>query len=216
MSFLVKLRQQRLQKLGRAGKLPAPDSTLAPQQLFRQWFAFNAEAGIPMPEAMSLATSSNNGKPSTRMVLMKEYNEHEFVFYTNYNSRKGQEIEQNPNAALLFHWKILERQIRIEGTISKVSRQRSIKYFHSRDRLSQLGAHASAQSQSIDSREALEKQLIEIESMYPDEIPLPEHWGGYSLKPNYFEFWQGRPGRIHDRICYKNDQDKWVPSRLQP
>ncbi len=216
MSILTRLRHKKLQKLGRAGKLPAPDSSFAPQDLFHQWFLFAHEAGIPMPEAMSIATSSNEGQPSTRMVLMKEYNNNEIIFYTNYRSRKGLEIDENNRVALLFHWKVLERQIRIEGTAQKIDRSRSEKYFHSRDRLSQLGAHASAQSQPTESREDIEQQIMKIEHDYPDKIPLPDHWGGFSVKPEAFEFWQGRKGRIHDRLRYESNNNQWQSKRLQP
>lgn len=216
MSFLTRLRQNKLQKLGRAGMLPEADNTLSPQELFHQWFLFTHEAGIPMPEAMSLATTNHAGQPSTRMVLMKEYNNDEIVFYTNYHSRKGNEIEENNRVALLFHWKVLERQIRIEGIAEKIDRSRSEKYFRTRDRLSQLGAHASSQSQPAESREKIEEQIMKIEHDYPAEIPLPDHWGGFAVKPSAYEFWQGRKGRIHDRLRYEFSKDQWHSERLQP
>jgi len=216
MSVFKRLRQKKLQKLGRAGMLPEPDNTLSPQDLFHQWFEFTHEAGIPMPEAMSVATTSGTGQPSTRMVLMKEYNQNEIVFYTNYDSRKGTEIKENNRVALLFHWKVLERQIRIEGKAQRIARSRSEQYFHSRDRLSQLGAHASSQSQPAESREKIEEQIMKIEHDYPDKIPLPENWGGFAVTPMAFEFWQGRKGRIHDRLCYELRDNQWQSIRLQP
>lgn len=209
-------KQRKILRLGMQGKLPAPDSDVHPHELFSQWYKFAQEVGVPLPEATALATVNANGQPASRMVLLKEHDQEGLIFYSNYDSRKAKELAENPQAAMLFHWTQLQRQIRIEGTVSKISPEDSDKYFQSRNRLSQLGAHASKQSEPIESREALEAQLKEIKKRYPDDIPCPENWGGFRLAPMRYEFWQGRAGRIHDRIRFDRTPSDWRATRLQP
>jgi len=216
VSLLKFFNQRKIQQLGRAGQLPGPDSKLDPAELFSQWYEYAREAGIVMPEAVALATVSANGQPASRMVLLKAYDPEGFVFFSNYDSRKAKEIEHHPQASMLFHWTALQRQIRIEGKIDKVSVTESDEYFQSRDRLSQLGAHASKQSAPIASRLALEAQLTDIKRRFPDDVPRPENWGGYRLVPSRYEFWQGRTGRLHDRIRFDETPSAWRATRLQP
>ncbi|HEY9695095.1 MAG TPA: pyridoxamine 5'-phosphate oxidase [Oculatellaceae cyanobacterium] len=189
-----------------------------PFKQFQKWFDQALAAQLPEPNAMTLATVSQDGKPRARIVLLKNFNEQGFVFYTNYNSQKGQEIAQNPWAALIFWWAELERQVRIEGSVEKVTKSESDEYFHSRPVGSQLGAWASQQSQVIDNREVLEHQLQELEEIYQNQnIPRPTHWGGYRIVPQTIEFWQGRTNRLHDRLCYSLQEDHtWVIKRLSP
>ncbi len=188
-----------------------------PIQQFRNCFEEAQAFGIAMPEAMALATVSPDGKPSTRMVLLKEVNEHGFIFFTNYNSRKGKELEHNPNVALLFHWQSLERQVRIEGMVEKVSAEISDAYFQTRPRNSQLSAFISSQSEVVSSREELERLYSEAEMKFDGyAVPRPEHWGGYLVKPNRMEFWQGREGRLHDRIEYVFLNGVWKIQRIAP
>ncbi len=188
-----------------------------PVKQFEVWFNEAIKSGMKEPNAMILATASAENKPSARVVLLKEYSQKAFTFYTNYGSRKGNNLTQNKNAALLFFWHQLERQIRIEGTCKKISRAESEKYFHSRPRTSQLGALASNQSEELNSREELEKRFAELEKKYKGkEIPLPKNWGGFILSPNYFEFWQGRESRLHDRIAFKKNRNGWKIVRLSP
>ncbi len=189
-----------------------------PFKQFQKWFDQTLAAQLPEPNAMTLATVSQDGKPRARIVLLKNFNEQGFVFYTNYNSQKGQELAQNPWAALIFWWAELERQVRIEGSVEKVAESESDEYFHSRPVGSQLGAWASQQSQIIDNREVLEHQLQELEEIYQNQtIPRPPHWGGYRIVPQAIEFWQGRTNRLHDRLYYSLQEDKaWVIKRLSP
>ena len=166
---------------------------------------------------MVLATVSRDGRPSTRNVLLKGVDERGFVFYTNYDSRKGCELAENPAAALTFYWPDLERQVCVAGTVSKVTVKESEAYFMSRPRDSRLGAWASNQSAVVPDRAALEKQWREIAARFPNEVPLPPNWGGYVLKPDRVEFWQGRPGRLHDRFRYARQADNsWQLDRLAP
>ena len=184
---------------------------------FATWFEQAMKAEVPELNAMSLSTVNAEGKPSSRIVLIKEFDQRGFSWFTNYDSRKGQELEQNPHAALLFFWSALERQVRIEGRIEKISVQENDTYFHSRPLGSRQSALASAQSQVIASREALEQQLAEVVNQYGETPPRPEHWGGYRLVPNLVEFWQGRSSRLHDRIVYHRLEDgSWEIQRLQP
>jgi pyridoxamine 5'-phosphate oxidase len=171
------------------------------------------------PNAMTLSTSTPDGKPSGRIVLLKEMGEFGFVFYTNYTSRKGHEIETNPFVALTFYWAELERQVRVEGSVTKVSREKSEAYFRGRPKGSRLGALVSRQSEELPSREPLESRLQELENQYAhtDDIPVPEYWGGYCVAPESIEFWQGRTNRLHDRLLYRRKgEDGWDIGRLSP
>ncbi|QOV22734.1 pyridoxamine 5'-phosphate oxidase [Anabaenopsis elenkinii] len=185
---------------------------------FKKWFEQVLAAQIPEPNAMTLATATPDGKPSARMVLLKDFDEQGFVLFTNYNSHKGQELAANPQAALVFWWAELERQVRIVGTVEKISPQQSDSYFEMRPPNSRLGAWASNQSQVIVSREVLEQQLEEFQRQYANqEVPRPPHWGGYRVIPREIEFWQGRPSRLHDRLLYTRwDNGSWKIERLSP
>jgi len=189
-----------------------------PIKQFELWFNEAQEAKVPEINAMTLSTATQDGRPSARVVLLKGIYETGFVFYTNYLSRKGKEITKNPVGALTFFWPSMERQVRIEGTIEKVSKEQSEKYFHSRPKSSQVGALASPQSQEIESRDVLEKKWTDLEAEYEGkEVPKPSYWGGYVVKPRMIEFWQGRPSRLHDRILYKKiDNKNWKKVRLAP
>ncbi len=185
---------------------------------FGHWFREALNSDLPEPNAMTLATATRDGKPSARTVLLKGFDDQGFVFYTNYESRKGRELAENPNVALLFAWLELERQIRIEGTVEKVSREESLRYFQSRPKGSQIGAWASPQSRVIERREVLEKKVdaLLIDYAQSDVLPLPPFWGGYRVRPLAIEFWQGRESRLHDRICYTKVSDTWQITRLAP
>ncbi|MBW4557172.1 MAG: pyridoxamine 5'-phosphate oxidase [Trichormus sp. ATA11-4-KO1] len=184
---------------------------------FKKWFEQALAAQLPEPNAMSIATSTPHGRPSGRMVLLKDFDERGFVFFTNYNSRKGQELTENPQAALVFWWAELERQVRICGHVEKVSETESDHYFHSRPPNSRLGAWVSNQSEVIESREFLEQRLQEFQSKYENqEIPRPPHWGGLRVIPREIEFWQGRPSRLHDRLLYTHLNGEWKIERLSP
>jgi len=180
---------------------------------FRSWYQDTLDSEILEANAMTLATASNDGKPSARIVLLKEFGENGFVFYTNYSSRKGKEIEENPQVELLFFWDILERQVRIEGRIEKLPKAVSEEYFYSRPIESQTGAIVSQQSTVIPSREFLEQKLADFKK---EEIKMPDSWGGYLIIPFKIEFWQGRPSRLHDRILYTLEQNQWKIERLSP
>ena len=201
-----------------AGELDDANADMDPIRQFQHWFDEADSAGLPMVEAMTLATATPEGRPSARMVLLKSVDERGFVFYTNYRSRKAQELEANPSAALVFHWEPLERQVRIEGSISRISPAESDEYFQTRARESQIGAIASPQSEVIESREVLEERFRQLENDYRDKpIERPPHWGGYRLEPERIEFWKGRPGRLHDRLQYEREPDgTWVRTRLAP
>ena len=188
-----------------------------PLMQFTKWFDEAVTARIPEPNAMSVATVGPDGRPSSRILLIKAFDQRGFSWFTNYASRKGRELQVNRYAALLFHWIELERQVRIEGSVEHLSASENDAYFHSRPLQSRLSAIASAQSSEIDSREALEARYIQAQEQYGDHPPRPEHWGGYRLKPDAIEFWQGRPSRLHDRILYKLQTDgSWQCRRLQP
>jgi pyridoxamine 5'-phosphate oxidase len=189
-----------------------------PLQQFAAWFAAALAADIREVNAMSLATATPDGKPSVRIVLLKGFDERGFAFFTNYDSEKGRQIEANPYAALVFYWAQLERQVRISGIVEKTSREDSAAYFHSRPLGSRLGAWVSKQSKVIDARQVLDARLTEIsERFYDGDIPLPAHWGGYRVKPDKIEFWQGRPNRLHDRFRYLRQADgTWLIDRLAP
>ncbi len=193
------------------------DLTEDPLYLFLVWQQKAIEEGIPDPTAMVLATVNQEQEVSQRIVLMKGCDNKGLRFFTNYGSRKGQEIAINPKASVLFPWYFMERQVRIEGKIEKLSAQESADYFHSRPRDSQLAAWASAQSKEIESRQFLEASLAAKAAEFGEgEIPLPDFWGGYLLVPSYFEFWQGGANRLHDRFCYKLEERSWRISRLAP
>lgn len=173
-----------------------------PMLMFKQWYQAAHEKNCASPHAMSISTVNNDGQPSSRMVYMKEIIEEGFIFYTNFTSRKGNNLEGNPNIAALFFWGCNEQQVRIEGKVEKVPSEISDDYFASRPRVSQIGAWASEQSTEIENRQTLEDRVAHFEAKFPSKVPRPPHWGGYLIKPAYFEFWQGRLGRLHDRICY--------------
>jgi len=189
-----------------------------PINQFEQWFNEALTAKLHEPNAMTLATATTSGKPSARVVLLKGFNPAGFIFYTNYLSRKGKEITKNPQGALTFYWAELERQVRIEGTIEKLTKEASEKYFHSRPKGSQIGAVVSPQSQEIDSRDVLETKWNQLEVEFEGkDVPKPSFWGGYILNPQLVEFWQGRPSRLHDRILFKKtDKKTWKKVRLAP
>jgi pyridoxamine 5'-phosphate oxidase len=188
-----------------------------PMLQFRQWFDQALAADLIEPNAMTLATVDATGQPSARMVLLKGLESGGFDFFTNYNGRKGQELATNPKAALVFWWGELERQVRIEGTVSPITAAESDQYFHSRPIGSQLGAWASPQSQVIADRQVLETRLAEVKAQYEGkEIPRPPHWGGYRLTPHAIEFWQGRSNRLHDRLLYTRTGNTWQQVRLAP
>lgn len=189
-----------------------------PLQLFAEWFTDAGPMGIIEPNAMILSTVSQDGKPSARTVLLKGIESEAFVFFTNYESKKAQDIDYNSSVSLVFLWLEAERQIRIEGIASRISPEESRAYFKTRPRESQLGAWASRQSAIIANREALEARFKEMEERFKDqdEIPMPDFWGGYAIVPSSIEFWQGRIGRLHDRIVYEKQDDVWTQYRLNP
>jgi pyridoxamine 5'-phosphate oxidase len=187
-----------------------------PLQQFNTWLQEALAAKVSEPNAMTLATVGSNLRPSTRIVLIKGYDARGIVWYTNYQSHKGQELTGNPFAALQFHWVELERTVRIEGRVEKTSAEESDAYFHSRPLGSRYGALVSPQSQVIASREVLEAETKRIEALYGDQPPRPPHWGGYRLVPDAWQFWQGRPSRLHDRLRYTLNGTRWVRERLAP
>ena len=188
-----------------------------PIKQFQSWFNDAIDAKLPLPEAMTLATATPDGKPSARMVLLKQVDDEGFVFFTNYNSAKAAQLDANPFAALVFYWSRLDRQVRVEGSVVRTSAQESRDYFKTRPRESQIGAWASAQSEMISSRDVLEQRAQELEAFYGErEIDCPEYWGGYRLKPERIEFWKSRIGRLHDRILYERNSTGWAITRLAP
>lgn len=189
-----------------------------PLRQFAAWYDQASRAGAPQPEAAAVATASSDGAPSVRFVLVKQFDERGFVFFSNYESRKGRELGENPRAALLFHWEALGRQVRIEGSVERISPEESLAYAHSRPRGSQLSALASPQSRLIESREWLEQRVAELAERYRDqELPLPDTWGGLRVKPASYEFWQHRQDRLHDRLRYTPAGDaRWSVERLAP
>lgn len=188
-----------------------------PVLLFKKWLEQAIQSEVLEPNAMSLATVNENGEPNVRIVLLKNMRDNTIRFFTNYKSRKGQELAVNPVAACAFWWPELERQVRLRGTVERIAAENSAEYFSSRPRESQIGAWASDQSRIVKNREALQKRFDELESEFDgSEIPMPANWGGYSLEFREIEFWQGRPGRMHDRIVYQLSQGAWNRKRLAP
>jgi len=217
MSFLHSLRA--LWTAGKGISLGLPEITegLQPIDLFDAWFSDAQKSGLYLPEAMTVATATAEGKPSARMVLLKSVDVEGFVFFTNYESRKASEIEANSNVSILFHWPILQRQVRIEGRAERVSREESNDYFQSRPRGSRIGAWASTQSSKLESKAALQARVKEVEAQFGNgDIPLPDYWGGYRIRPDRMEFWQGRPFRLHDRLIYERVDGDWKTHRLFP
>jgi pyridoxamine 5'-phosphate oxidase len=200
-------------------RLDEADVSHDPFVEFARWFAEAQEAQVPDPNAMTLATAAADGSPSARIVLLKAFDDRGFVFFTDYRSRKGAELEANPRAALVFYWGELDRQVRITGGVTLVSREDSERYFRSRPLGSRLGAWASHQSRVIPGRAALEGDLRDVEARFGDgDVPLPPHWGGYRVEPDAIEFWQGRESRLHDRIRYAREGGgrEWKVERLSP
>jgi len=197
------------------GTLLEQDAKASPFEQFGLWFEQALEQNVPEPTTMTLATADAQGRPSARIVLLKGVDDAGFVFYTNYNSRKGQDLAAQPWASLNFFWQPLERQVRINGLIDKVSAQESDDYFHSRPLGSRLGAWVSAQSQPT-TLAALEANTEAVQQKYGEQPPRPPHWGGYRLSPEYFEFWQGRPSRLHDRLTYQRSGTSWALERISP
>lgn len=198
------------------GQLSETEVPHKPLPLFQQWFDQAIKAECPEPNSMTLATADKAGNPSARIVLLKGADENGFTFFTNYESQKGKDLAVRPQAALLFHWHELERQVRIQGVVERVSPQESDEYFHSRPPASRIGAWASPQSAAIPNRQFLEDAEARFKAEFGDAPPRPEHWGGYRLRPTEIEFWQGRPSRLHDRIHYQLQDDGWKISRLAP
>ncbi len=199
--------------------LPLDESTVAADPIvqFQRWMADAVAANILMPEAMTLATATIDGRPSARMVLLKGVDPSGFTFFTNYRSRKARELEANPRAALVAYWAEMERQVRVEGTVTRTSAAESEEYFATRPLDSRLSAWASPQSEVLPERRTLEARLEQVRRQFPGErVPCPEFWGGYRLRPESLEFWQGRPGRLHDRIRYRWERGGWVIERLAP
>lgn len=214
---LTKENIQNLRQDYRAAELSEADIDKNPIAQFAKWFKDALDAKLYEPNVMTLATAGLSGKPSSRILLLKGFDEDGFVFFTNYNSKKGKDLQENPQAALQFFWPELERQVRIEGIVTKATAEASTAYFHSRPKGSQIGASASPQSTVIPDREILEERVKELTAMYQEtEVPRPEHWGGYVLKPAHIEFWQGRPSRLHDRITYTGVNGVWTINRLAP
>ena len=189
-----------------------------PVDQFAQWFADAKAAGVPEANAMTLATADASGAPSARVVLLKDFDRRGFVFFTNYTSRKAEDLAANPRAALCFYWQPLERQVRVEGAVEKVSRAESEAYFHSRPAAAQVGAWVSKQSRVIPSRDEIEHRAAELQARFAGGVvPLPDFWGGYRVVPRAVEFWQGRPSRLHDRLRYSpSPGGQWVIERLSP
>ena len=198
------------------GQLSETEVPPNPLSLFQVWFDQAVKAECPEPNSMTLATADAAGNPSARIVLLKGADEAGFTFFTNYESQKGKDLAARPQAALLFHWHELERQVRIKGMVERVSAAESDEYFHSRPAASRIGAWASPQSAEIPNREFLEEAEKRFAADFGDKPPRPEHWGGYRLHPTEIEFWQGRPSRLHDRIHYQLEGSSWRIARLAP
>ncbi|MEU8251501.1 pyridoxamine 5'-phosphate oxidase [Nonomuraea sp. NPDC048916] len=197
---------------------PLLESDMAPDPIiqFTVWFEEALAAGLPEPNAMVLATASAQGRPSARTVLLKGYDEHGFVFYTNYASRKGRDLAANPHASLLFPWHPIRRQVRVEGPVAMLTREESADYFHSRPYGSRIGAWASRQSEVVSSREELDVRYEELSDRWPEDPPVPDFWGGFRIVPFELEFWQGQLDRMHDRLRYRRVEAGWALERLAP
>lgn len=187
-----------------------------PLALFRRWLTEAIESRLREPNAMTLATVDETGEPDARMVLLKGFDERGFGFFTNYESAKGRQLANEPRAALVFFWNDLERQVRVQGAVARMSQEETEAYFASRPRESQFGAWASAQSTELPDRAALEQRYADAQARFPDDVPLPPFWGGYRLDPHVIEFWQGRIGRLHDRLRYNRTSTGWTRARLSP
>ncbi len=197
--------------------LPMAQQGRDPLDIFEDWFKNADKCGLFLAEAVALATSTPAGQPSARMVLLKGFDQRGFVFFTNYGSRKSGELDANPNAALLFHWGILQRQIRIEGTVERIPTAESAAYFNTRPRASRIAAWASRQSEVLQNREELERRYkTKLAKFAQGEVPLPDFWGGYRLQPAAIEFWQGRANRMHDRLRFRRSDGGWVGEWLYP
>ncbi|GII93321.1 pyridoxamine 5'-phosphate oxidase [Sinosporangium siamense] len=192
------------------------DLATDPVTQFTAWFADAVDAGLPEPNAVVLATSSAGGRPSARTVLLKGFDQRGFVFYTNYESRKGRDLAENPRACLMFPWHQIRRQVRVEGHAVRLPRDESAAYFHSRPYGSRVGAWASRQSAVVGSREALDERYAELAGRWPEEPPMPDFWGGFRVVPVEVEFWQGQTDRMHDRLRYRRVPDGWTLERLAP
>lgn len=217
MSALTLIRRLFASTKAVVGGLPDDIEQMDPIKFFAEWFNDAEQSGLMLPEAMTLATATKRGTPSARMVLLKSFDQDGFVFYTNYGSQKAKELDENPQAALVFHWSPLQRQVRIEGGVTKVKTSESDAYFQSRSRGSCIGAWTSKQSCKLENRsELLQREKFYQEKFKDKEIPLPEFWGGYRLKPERIEFWQGRINRLHDRIVFKWRDKDWKTTRLYP
>ena len=216
----MELNKQNLQDLRqeyRSAELAETDVESNPILQFKKWFTEAVDAKLFEPNVMTLATANASGKPSARILLLKGFDEDGFVFFTNYNSDKGKDLAENPQASLVFFWPELERQVRIDGLVSKIAAEDSTAYFHSRPLGSQIGATASPQSSVIPNRTVLEEKVKQLTAEFEgQEIPRPLHWGGYLLSPTHIEFWQGRPSRLHDRINYHLVEGSWIINRLAP
>jgi pyridoxamine 5'-phosphate oxidase len=199
------------------GTLDEGSSEKDPSQQFRIWMHHAIEAKVPELQAMTLCTAAKNGRPASRIVYLREFRDHDYFFYTNYKSRKGKELGENPFASVSFFWPQLQRQVRIEGRILKTTEEKSDAYFNARPYDSKVGAWASNQSEPLSSRDELEQRVQALRLEYPeDRIKRPPHWGGYILQADYYEFWQGRPSRLHDRLTYSLEKNKWKMERLAP
>ena len=198
------------------GGLVEADLAPDPFSMFRRWYDDATAAAVYEPNAMVVSSATTDGQPSSRLVLLKGFSEEGWVFFTNLGSRKGTELSANPRVSLLFPWHPLERQVRVDGTAVVLGRDEVATYFHSRPRGAQLGAHASHQSREVGSREELDDAWAAADAAYPGEVPLPDEWGGFRVEPDAVEFWQGRPGRMHDRIVYRRDGEGWSTHRLAP
>ncbi|HEX4685352.1 MAG TPA: pyridoxamine 5'-phosphate oxidase [Nocardioides sp.] len=198
------------------GGLAERDLAPDPFAMFQRWYHDAVTAAVYEPNAMVVASASADGRPSARLVLLKGFGPEGWVFFTNLGSRKGAELIANPQVSLLFPWHALERQVRVDGTATVLGRDEVAAYFHTRPRGAQLGAHASHQSQEVASREELDAAWAVADSTYRDEVPVPDEWGGFRVRPEAVEFWQGRPGRMHDRLVYRRHGETWSVHRLAP